>query len=217
MTRGLPLLLCTIAARLLPASRRSWADGMIAELAHTEDDPAALRFALGCLRAAISERARDPDTQLMAGLWAIALVSAFYAVLRLACAARGMFVLFGGHDGLREVLMRQPEPLTVIARYDAARPIVISCFLALGAAQLATAWFLSRRQIRWFATAWCIALLIAGIAVVIQLSITPNVAGVPSEFHALLLQAVTVPALLVALYHRTSHFREALRCRRSEP
>ncbi len=208
MTRRLPRILCTVATHLLPASRRSWADGMIAELAYVDDDRAALRFACGCLLAAVRERARDADTHVIAGLWTIAVATAFYAVVQLACAVRGVAVLFGARDGMRDALLRHGAPSTVIASYEAARPAVVGCFLALGIAQLATAWFLSRGQIRPFATAWCIALMIAGLAVAIQLSIIPASAGVPSEFHTLLMQAVAVPALLVWLHRRQHHPRE---------
>lgn len=208
MTRHLPIILCNVATRLLPPSRRSWADGMIAELSHADNDRAALNFASGCLLAALRERARDADTHIVAGLWTIAVATAFYAVVRLVCVAHGVAVLFGAHDGMRDALFRHGASSTVIANYEAARPIVVGCFFALGTVQLATAWFLSRGQIRPFATAWCIALVIAGIAVAIQLSIIPPSAGVPSEFHALLMQAVAVPALLVWLHRRQQHFQE---------
>jgi len=208
MTRFLPRILCNVATRLLPAGRRSWADGMIAELSHADNDRAALTFASGCLLAALRERARDADTHIMAALWTIAVVTAFYAVVQLTCAVRGVAVLFGAHDGMLNALLRHGASSVVIANYEAARPIVVACFVALGVAQFATAWFLSRGQIRAFATAWCIALVIAGIAVAIQLSIIPNSAGVPSEFHALLMQAVALPALLAWLHRRQRHFQE---------
>lgn len=208
MTHRLPLILCNVATYLLPASRRSWSDGMIAELSHADDDRAALAFASGCLVAAMRERARDADTHIMAALWTIAVATAFYAVIRLVCAAQGVAVLLGAHDGMRDALLKYGASSSVMASYETARPFVVGCFLALGTVQLATAWFLSRGQIRPFAAAWCLALLIAGIAVAIQLSIIPNAAGVPSEFHALLMQAVAVPALLVWLHHRQRHFQE---------
>jgi hypothetical protein len=208
MMRRLPLILCNVAIRLLPDSRRSWADGMIAELSYADDDQAALSFARGCLLTALRERACDADTQIMASLWTIAVATALYAVIRLVCAAHGVAVLFGAHDGIRDALLRQGASSNVIASYEAARPIVVGCFLVLGTVQLATAWFLSRGQIRAFATAWCIALAIAGIAVAIQLSIIPDGTGVPSEFHALLMQAVAVPALLTGLHRLQRHFQE---------
>ncbi len=209
MTDRLPLILCNVATRLLPASRRSWADAMIAELSHADDNRAALNFASGCLVAALRERACDADTHIMATLWTIAVVTALYAVVQLVCAAHGVAVLFGAHDGMLDALLRNGASSTIIANYETARPIVVSCFLALGIVQLTTAWFLSRGQFRLFATAWCTACLIAGIAVAIQLSIIPNDAGVPSEFHALLMQAVAVPVLLVWLHRRHRRFQES--------
>lgn len=208
MMQRLPHILCNVALRLLPRSRRSWADGMIAELWHADGDRAALAFASGCLLAALRERVCDAHTHSIVCLWTIAVTTAFYAVIQLVCAAHGVAVLFGARDGMRDALLRHGASSTVMANYDVARPIVVGCFLALGAAQLATAWFLSRGQVRLFASAWCIALVIAGMAVGIQLSIVPNGAGVPSEFHALLMQAVAVPALLIWLRRRQRHSQE---------
>lgn len=170
---------------------------MLVELSHVENNRAALTFESGCLLAALRERVRDADTQIRAALWSIAIVTALYAAFQLTCATRGLAVLLGAPDGMRDAFVQQGVTPAVMARYEAARPIVVGCFFALGMAQLATAWFLSRRQIRLFVTAWSIALLIAGIAVALQLSIVWNVQGLPSEFHALLVQAVAVPTLLV--------------------
>lgn len=182
---------------------------MIVELSHAENDRAALRFASGCLLAALRERVHDADTHLRAGLWLIAIVTALYGIFRLACAAHGLAVLWGAQDGMRDAFVQQGVASAVIARYDAARPIVVGCFAALGLALLTSAWFLSRRQFRPFVTAWSIALLIAGIAVALQLSIVWSADGVPSEFRALLVQAITVPALLVwsHRYQRRFHRR----------
>ena len=155
------------------------------------------------------ERTRDADTQIGAGRWAIAVITALYAVVRLACAAHGLAALSGAADGMRDALLMQGGGPALAARYDAARPIVVGLFLALGCAQLATAWFLSRGQIRRFLAAWSIALLAAGSAVAIQLSILRQIEGIPSEFHALLVQAVAVPALLA-----WSHTRRRRRPRR---
>jgi hypothetical protein len=84
----------------------------------------------------------------------------------------------------------------LMTRYEAARPIVIGCFIILGCTHLAAAWFLSRTQFHRFLIAWCAALLVAGVAVAIQLSIVWSADGMPSEFHALIIQAVALPALL---------------------
>ncbi|WP_447725898.1 hypothetical protein [Sphingomonas koreensis] len=174
---------------------------MIAELSYAKDDRTALSFASGCLLAALRERARDTDTHVRGGLWSIAVATAFYAIVQIACAVRGVAVLFGAPDGMRDVLVRRGATSAMTANYEVARPIVVGCFLALGCVQLAIAWFLSRGQIRRFLIAWPIALLIAGIAVTIQLSVFWNVEGVPSEFHAPLMQAVAMAGLL-AWSHR---------------
>ena len=204
MRRRLAIGLCAAACRVLPAARRPWADAMIAELPHADSDRAALAFAGGCLLAALRERSRDIDTRFARGLWSIAVVTALFAILRLACAARGIEVLLGARDGMHDALAARGAGPALIASYEAARPLVIGCFLALGCAQIAAAWFLSRGQFHRFLVAWCVALVVASTAVAIQLSIVWTLDGVPSEFHALLVQAVAVPALFAWLRRQQS-------------
>lgn len=184
---------------------------MVAELSQTEGDRAALSFAGGCLLAAMRERAHDADTHLKAGLWSIVIVTTLYAVDRLVCAGRGIAVLLGAPDGMREALLRHGITPAAMASYEMARPIVVGCFLALACAQFASAWFLSRGQIRAFAIAWLVALLSACIAVVVQLSVFWDVEGLPSEFHTLLLQALAVPALVAWSHHQHGRFQRGLR------
>ncbi len=202
MTRRGPVILCAAARHLLPPARRPWAEAMTAELSHIEDDRAALAFAAGCLRAALSERLRDADTQLHAGRWSIAVVTAFFALVQLACATRGVSVLLGAPDGMRDMLVRHGAARALTARYDDVRPVVVACFLALGTTQLATAWFLSRGRMRPFILSWSLAFAIAIFAVGVQLSVVWTLDGIPSEFHALLVQAIFVPALLAWAHHR---------------
>lgn len=196
MMRRLAFRLCIVASHLLPAARKPWADAMAAELPHVESDRAALAYAAGCLIAAIRERAHDFDTRFSAGLWSIAITTSLLAMFQLACAARGIDVLLGARDGMREALLHEGAGPALVARYETARPIVVCCFILLGCTHLAAAWFLSRTQLRRFFIAWCAALLVATIAVMIQLSVVRSTIGVPSEFHALLVQAVALPALL---------------------
>ena len=47
--RRLAVTLAQHAARILPGARSPWADAMRHELDYIEDDPAALRWALGCV------------------------------------------------------------------------------------------------------------------------------------------------------------------------
>lgn len=180
---------------------------MATELMHAEDEQAALVFAGGCLITAIRERVADVDTRFGAGMWVIAVATALIAIFRLICAARGVAVIQGAPDGMREALVQLGATPTTTASYDAARPVVVSCFFALGMTQLATAWFLSRGEIRSFLIAWSIALLIAGVAVAIQLSIFWSIDGLPSEFHGLLLQAATVPTMLAWYHNRQGRFQ----------
>ena len=55
--RRLALAIARLSATLLPASQRNWARAMIAEVAELDGDGEALRFAMGCLRAAVVQAA----------------------------------------------------------------------------------------------------------------------------------------------------------------
>ena len=66
--RRLALATVRLTTSLLPASQRSWGHAMIAELAELDSDKEALRFATGCLWAAVVQAAThhfdDSDTQV---------------------------------------------------------------------------------------------------------------------------------------------------------
>lgn len=198
--------LCELADRLLPARHKSWGGAMRAELPYIPKGEPALVYAGGCLVAALKTRARDFDSRFAAGLWTVALISAAFAVIHIRCAARGVSVMLGAHDGflaaLRDSGAADPE---LVANYHRAVPIVALCLFALGLAHLAAAWFLARAQLHRFLIAWCGALAIAALAVAIQLSVVWTVDGLPSEFFALLVQAIAIPLLLLWSNGRHRH------------
>lgn len=208
MKRRLAAAICRAASRLLPDRRQGWADAMLAELAHADDDRDALVFAAGCLFAAMHERVHDIDSRYVAGLWSLAIATALFAVLQLECAARGIATLFGARDGMHDALIQHGASAALLENYTAARPVVIAGFVALGCLQLAGAWFLSRGQLHRFLAASGTALVIATTVVAIQLSIVWTLNGVPSEFHALLMQAVALPALLAWFHRRQNRLEE---------
>lgn len=198
MTGRLAPALCDLAIRVLPARRKVWGEAMKAELHHIADGRPAVAHASGCLVAAARERARDFDTRFGAGIWSVALVSGAFAVIHISCAARGVRVLFGARDGFLDALVRGGRAdAALVASYRSAMPIVIVCLFGLGFAHLAAAYFLFRLQLPRFLLAWCAALPIAIVAVAIQLSIVWSPDGLPAEFVALLVQAVTLPMLLL--------------------
>lgn len=207
MMRRVAYALGDIASRLLPKALRAWGDAMIAEIGHADADRAALGFAIGCVVAALRARVFDAETRFSAGLWSIALLTAFFAVLRFECAVNGVRVLLGAPDRMEEALLQHGATRSLIAHYQAGRPFVILCFLALGCMGLIAAWFLSRRDYRRFLSAWCAAFFVAVVAVAIQLSIVWSAPGLPSEFHPLLMQAIAVPALLAWSQTRREHAR----------
>jgi hypothetical protein len=154
-------------------------------------------YASGCLLAAVKERAADFETRFVAGIWSVALVSTALAFVHLECASRGVAVLFGAHDGFLQALLQSGANEQLLNSYYAARPIVISCLYGLGFAHVAAAYFLFRLQLRKFVFAWIAALLAASAAVAVQLSVVWSSDGLPSEFFALLVQAVALPQLLI--------------------
>jgi hypothetical protein len=57
--RRLAVTLAQHASRILPGARSPWADAMRRELDYIEGDPAALRWALGCVLASYRARLTD--------------------------------------------------------------------------------------------------------------------------------------------------------------
>jgi hypothetical protein len=198
MSGRLASKLCDFAAALLPASRKGWGDAMRAELAYIGSERSALVHSVGCIMAAVKERAMDFDARFAAGIWSVALVTAALAIFHLRCAWRGLEVLMGDHDGFLAGLTRCGRAdIETIARYHSAIPVVATCLFCLGLAHLAAGYFLVRMQIKRVCAAWLAALLLATLAVFIQLSIVWSPPGLPSEYYALLLQAAALPALLL--------------------
>jgi hypothetical protein len=197
VTRRFAIALCDLAGSVLPSECRQWRHAMRAELDHIADERDALEHAGGCVAAALGQRARDFDTRFTAGLWSAALVGAIFAAIHILCAARGIAVLRGAPDGFLDSLVRGGADAGLIASYERARPIVIAGLLGLGLTHLAGMAFLVRRDLRRFAYAWCAAVLIAILAVAIQLSVVWSADTLPSEFVAPLLQS----GLLLMLLH----------------
>jgi len=197
MTRGIAVVLCGAASRLLPVARGSWGDAMTAELSYIESDDAALSYACGCVLTALRERAYDFDTRFAAGLWSVAIATSFFAALQLICAVRGVRALLGGPDRILDGLVHAyGANSSSVAGYEMARPIVIGCFFALSFSQFVAAWLLSRAEFHRFVIVWCMTLVVATVAVTLQLSIIWNLTGVPSEFYGLVVQSLALSALL---------------------
>ena len=197
IARRLAVVLCALACRALPLARHEWGQAMLADLDHVDDDHEALSFAGGCLFAAGIERYRDFDTRFATGLWAVALATGLCAIIHLVCAARGVAVLLGAPDGMLAVLRQsQGADAELVARYQAARPVVVGCFFLLGLVQAAAGFLLVQADFRRFVPVWYAGLGVAVAAVTIQLGIIWTLDGIPSEFYATLVQAAAIPALL---------------------
>jgi hypothetical protein len=198
MTRRLAFALCDLAIIVLPRGRRVWGEAMQAELSYVTGGPAAFAHATGCVVAAAKVRMADVESRFAAGLGSLALLSVAFGIYHIGCASRGLDVMLGRPDGFLAGLMRSgratPE---LIASYHQAMPFVVACLFALGFAHLTGSYFLLRREWHRFLLAWCGALLAAMAAVTVQLLVVWSSDGLPSEFYALLIQAVALPMLLL--------------------
>lgn len=67
--RRLAVKLMQHAARVLPGARSPWADAMRRELDYIGDDPAALRWALGCIVASYRARLADRPSLRARATW----------------------------------------------------------------------------------------------------------------------------------------------------
>jgi hypothetical protein len=197
MMRRLAYVLCALAIMLLPRGRRVWGRAMKAELSYVAGGPSALAHASGCIIAAIKIRLREFEARFAAALGSVAALSAGFGIFHIACASRGVDVRLGRHDGFLDVLVQSGASPRLIADYHQAMPLVIGCLFALGFAHLAGSYFLLRREWDRFMLAWCGALLAAITAVLVQLSVVWSNDGLPSEFVALLVQAIALPLLLL--------------------
>ncbi len=195
MTRRLAALLNAASLRVLPSSRREWGEAMSAELAYI-DDRAALVHAGHCVVAAFGERVRDFETRFSAALGLVAMATVVFALTQLECAMRGVQVLLGRSDGMLALLIDHGAGPQRVALYQTTRPLVVTCFLLLGAIQLLGAWLLLRRRWRPFLVVWGAALAVAVCAVWLQLRVVWSLDGVPSEFNGVLVQAVCLSLIL---------------------
>lgn len=67
--RRLAVKLMQHAARILPGARSPWADAMRRELDYIGDDPAAVRWALGCILASYRARLADRPSFRTPAAW----------------------------------------------------------------------------------------------------------------------------------------------------
>jgi hypothetical protein len=202
MMRRLAVKLGDLAVMALPRSRKAWGQAMMVEIEMISGDWAAAHFAAGCVIAGLTDRLSDFDAGFAAGLRFLALVSGAFALFHLRCAWGGARILLGRPDPFFNVLQRS-DPAAAAA-YHNAIPIVAGCFLLLGIAHLAGAYLLARGRFREFLFVWCAVVVVATLAVVVQLSIVWTLDGIPSEFAAPIVQSIGVSALLMWSKSRTS-------------
>ncbi len=199
--------LCDSAARLLPADQAAWGKAMRAELAYIAPGRDALVHGIGCVLTAARVRSRDVETGFAVGRWALALFGAAFACWYFACALHGVAVLRGTSDGFLDTLIRDRAGAELIARYKAARPVVVACLFALGSAHLIAAWLIVRGDIGRFVIAWTVAAVMAVVTVAVQLRVVWRVDAPPSELVAVLVQASALTLLLLWADNRNARRR----------
>jgi hypothetical protein len=196
MIRALALLLSRAAQRALPPGREDWRAAMGAEMEHVQGNLAQLAFSASCVRAALNERVKHPPSIALAGIWAVALLTALLALFQLGCAARGASIALGAPDSYLEALLNGTEEQRSIGdAYRSATPAVVVCLGAMGLAQLLGAFLLARRKWRLFVLAsWAALASCLGMAGII-LWIGVGSEALLLQFSALVLQAIAVPLL----------------------
>jgi hypothetical protein len=113
--RRLALLLAQHAASVLPGASSPWAEAMRRELDYVDDDPAAVRWALGCIVASYRVRlAQRPSVGARPVAW------------RLAATSAALLLLIGlalqDHAGGQTEPPRPAFDETTCDRPDGARP-----------------------------------------------------------------------------------------------
>ncbi len=114
--RRLALLLAQHAAAVLPGASSPWAEAMRRELDYVGDDPAAVRWALGCIVASYRMRlAQRPSAVARPIVWRVAATSAASLLL--------IGLALQDHAGGQTEPPRPAFDETTCVRPDAARPI----------------------------------------------------------------------------------------------
>ncbi len=85
--RRLATALAQMAVMMAPAERRTWVDAMRAEVEYLPDE-AAPSFAIGCLWAAMRERATTAAFAVQAARWFLVLSAVAWSALNLRLAGR---------------------------------------------------------------------------------------------------------------------------------
>lgn len=159
-----------VAAGMLPAERHGWACGMRAEYHEACDAGQPMRFALGCLSAALRTLLNAP-----AGRFALVRNGTVLATLvplatfHLGCAVGASRFALGRPDHFHTALLAGTEAQRrVAAAYAGAAPLIAILLFALATSHLVAAWQLMEWRLRRALVAGGAGLLAAtGLAVAI--------------------------------------------------
>ena len=188
-----------VAAGMLPAERHSWACAMRAEYHEARDAGKPMRFALGCLSAALRTLLDAPAgrfTIVRNGTVLATLVP--LATFHLGCAIGASRFALGRPDHFHAALLAGTEAQRrVAAAYAGAAPLIAILLFALAASHLIAAWQLIEWRVRRALVSGGAGLLAAtGLAVAISRSMG-DWRGVAVQFAGTGVEIVLLSSLAV--------------------
>lgn len=137
-----------LAAHGLGETRRTWGIAMLAEFDAAADAGQPLRFAAGCLIAAMRELPRQEEGRFALASYALALgVMLPMASVQLGAALFGLPYLFPGAGDLPGALLEGSAHEGLIRGvYQAASPAIIMLLLTLAVGHFCIAWSMIERD-----------------------------------------------------------------------
>ena len=187
------------ALRSLPPERHEWAHAMAAEMESAADAGQALRFAAGCLSAAIRLRMRRAPDQFAAARLAVALAVILpLAVFHFGCALSGMKLLMTGQDHYSQLLFAGGiEQQRAAAHYMSAAPLLTVLLLALSLSHVAAAWQLAKWRPALLQGAMIAALLTTLCLAILIAPVTPGWIGLAIQFSGIAAEILALPLFLM--------------------
>lgn len=148
--------LADLTVAVTPATQNDWATAMTVEVESIENDVEALRFALGCLWAAIQQRF---GLKAIAGARVfVAMITIAYALFHLAGVANIAPILLGRPDPFCEMLIANGN-LAAAAWHEEAHPWIAAFLAAMGLSHLFAGIFLLYWRPWLFAVAVSVAII----------------------------------------------------------
>lgn len=203
MSGDVPHLIMALAERCMPSDRLDWGRAMRAELDEAVLGDRPMRFALGCLAAAVLQMPRHHAGRFAIARHALSLgMIVPIAVFHLGCALSGARLMLSSSDHYAARLAAGGASGRAAAEaYLAAAPALTLLLLLLALAHLRIAWIILDGQWRRAGGLWLVAAGLAATIVAIIAAIDPGLRGSAIQFAALAIELVAIPVL--ATWQRT--------------